>query len=731
MHKENKSTIHLTNRIKLNLDDSFYDAFAILLLPPHDSSLGSRDAWYEQATMFESLNGMDCDIILSLYNSRDGIYILAKRAGVTSLVSLLKSTYPNLDNIKELRRTDAKFEHSLLNLLLLSLGRRPGSGCYSTSTSLLLLPLISDSPEDIGKVVTRISIDQSCCLQIEAVTFRRVDALTRVDFKYLLKKKAKAYSFEYNYNDSSFFSYDIDAVPLSELTKDKIQGKEEREERQKKYFVSGAFNSIENEERKGEPDEEKNNDYSRLSKAASLPFADFTYKPNGSIKRSESYEDCRNHLYFEVGEGMQEVMREGMQDVAETRTILRFERLEEIGGQSIGTAKAYTKEAFQQLDAFYKDKLINVTTYEDELIPELEKIREVLSRKYCEEETEEPWLQVKTSFKEIDPKALNIVVIHSKQYYKENGLHDVYLDTVRDDVVIQHVVVDSITLTQAKKRKKQLTDEELQKLKEWRLKKETSLKKNVLRKCLVETLVKYEIQHNTMSLYAAGNFNRFPDDVKILDFIEPGEDEEYFHLRIFLGENPDEDAKTEYHHYDNFGEMPEELQIQLMNVDVEYSGAIVEDEKTSYVIQRTNVVALIDEGPLLKHIEFIESEEGKNMKNVSIRAKANQYLINNALNIHGYYRDDVYPNMFQVCTGININGGMQQKIPNAIHMYNVYRYDANGPLDEEVKDFQKYLDLYNINVISTSDRFTVLPFPFKYLHEYICMLDSKKRAGSK
>ena len=267
MYKENKNTTHLTNRIKLDLDDSFYDAFAILLLPPHDSSLGSRDAWYEQATMYESLNGMNCDTILSLYNSRDGIYILAKRAGVTSLVS-----YPNLANIKELRRTDAKFEHSLLNLLLLSLGRKPGSGCYSTSTSLLLLPLISDSPTDIGKVVTKVSIDSSCCLQIEAVTFRRVDTLTRVDFNYLLKKKAKAYCFEYNYNDSSFFSYDIEAVPLSALTKEKIPEKEEREERQKRYFVSGAFN----EERKGEPDAEKNNAYPRLSKAASLPFADFT-----------------------------------------------------------------------------------------------------------------------------------------------------------------------------------------------------------------------------------------------------------------------------------------------------------------------------------------------------------------------------------------------------------------------------------------------------------------------
>ena len=43
---------------------------------------------------------------------------------------------------------------------------------------------------------------------------------------------------------------------------------------------------------------------------------------------------------------------------------------------------------------------------------------------------------------------------------------------------------------------------------------------------------------------------------------------------------------------------------------------------------------------------------------------------------------------------------------------------------------EKYLELYNLNVIATSDRFTVLPFPFKYLHEYICMLDSKKRASS-
>ena len=81
--------------------------------------------------------------------------------------------------------------------------------------------------------------------------------------------------------------------------------------------------------------------------------------------------------------------------------------------------------------------------------------------------------------------------------------------------------------------------------------------------------------------------------------------------------------------------MPEELQMQLMNVDVEYSGAIVENEKTSYVIQRTNVIALIDEGPLLEHIKLIESEEGKNMKNVSIRAKANQHLRNQA-GILGY-----------------------------------------------------------------------------------------------
>ena len=92
---------------------------------------------------------------------------------------------------------------------------------------------------------------------------------------------------------------------------------------------------------------------------------------------------------------------------------------------------------------------------------------------------------------------------------------------------------------------------------------------------------------------------------------------------------------------------------------------------------------------------------------------------------------DTIEMMYILICFININGGMQQKIPNAIHMYNVYRYDANGPLDEEVKEFQKYLELYNLNVISTADRFTVLPFPFKYLHEYICMLDSKKRASSK
>ena len=725
MPKDNKNTTHLTNRIKLELDDSFQDAFAILLLPPHDSLLGSQDAWYEQATIFQSLNGMGCDTILSLFNSRDGIYILAKRAGVTSLVSLLQTTYPSLANIRELRRTDDEFKYSFLHLLLLSLGRRPGSGCYSTSTSLLLLPLLSDSPKDIAKVVTKISIDSSCCMQIEAVTFRRVDTLTKVDFSYLLKKGAKAYCFEYNYNDSSFFSYDIKAVPLSDLTKEKISEKEEREEIQKKYYVQGAFN----EERKGEPDKEKDKDYPRLPKAESLPFVDFTYKPNGSIKRSDSYEDCRNHLFFVVRERMQEVMREEMQDIAETRAILRFEKLEEMEGRPVGTAKAYTKEAFQQLEAFYKNKLINVTTFEEELLPELEKIRKVLSRKYCEEETEEPWLQVKTSFKEIDPKALNIVIIHSKKYYKDNKLQDVYLDTVKDGVVIQHIVVDSITLTQANKSKKQLTEEEIQKLKEWRLKKETSLKKNVLRKCLVEMLVKYEIIHDTMSLYTTGDFNRFPDDVKMLDFIEQGKDEELFHLRIFLNKNQIGDVKTEYHHYKEFGEMPEELQMQLMNVDVDYTGAIIEDEKTSYVIQRTNVVALIDEVPLLEHIRLIESEEGKNMKNVSIRAKANQHLITNALNIHGYYRNDVYPNKFQVCTGININGGMQQKIQKAIHMYDVYRYDENGPLDEDVKEFQKYLELYNLNVIATADRFTVLPFPFKYLNEYICMLDSKKRAN--
>ena len=194
----------------------------------------------------------------------------------------------------------------------------------------------------------------------------------------------------------------------------------------------------------------------------------------------------------------------------------------------------------------------------------------------------------------------------------------------------------------------------------------------------------------------------------------------------------DNTKKLVFNRYSEVKQMPDDLELAIMMMEFNHPDCAFfiydKTQQTFFGIQRTETIALIDEAPLLHFIYRVESGDNSDIGHIDLRAKENQYLINNSLNIHCYETKSDSPreigmamqfgeNVLDICAGVNVNGGLQSKITRAVHMYRVFCND-----DNKILEFIKFMNMMNLNAITTIDRFTVLPYPFKYLREYKKML---------
>lgn len=442
-----------------------------------------------------------------------------------------------------------------------------------------------------------------------------------------------------------------------------------------------------------------------------LPFADFLYSKDGSRLRSESYcNNSRNHLYFKILEKMNQY-GEGIV----TFSFVEYFELEHANTEIIfKNVDNYKKDTLNIVEKYYSGKKIRITTKEKELLPKCKKVKEMISYYNCSQNGDAPiipWIDSEVVFNKLDRDGLNLVITHPENFYKSNEMqdNDAYKLTVGEGLIVQHLTDDVFT-SEAKL-------------------------KAALNKSIFALAIKSDILNKKMCLFNSDFVKVLKKDATIVDFLTVEREKikedtnvkyssVYYHMQVDL-----ETMNLDFHKYKSEDEIPLNIMNLIINAKMDnfYDNFIIEDKKRLFAIKRTETIALIDEIPMLEHIQKVENKTLADGVSQSLRAKDNKHLIENALNMHCYLCQNETILNIQICSGIILNGGMNKKIPKAVHMYKVYCYDSIGLDEEHLKDVVKYLDLMKLNCITSSERFTVLPFPFHYVREYKNYLNALKK----
>ena len=289
----------------------------------------------------------------------------------------------------------------------------------------------------------------------------------------------------------------------------------------------------------------------------------------------------------------------------------------------------------------------------------------------------------------------NIIVIHNKDFYKENPQNDPH--NIKYEEAVQNITFEDFSRCDDKRKPEKLG-----------LPSEAA--------CLVvlnELLVKKDL------LEAKAG----PGKITIMDWQSFGFKKEW--TFCFCNQISSEDDKVENHyifmtiHPDGtfvIGERTKDLFNQeqfekieeifaLNNMDAEihnrynekYIGLVLNDREEINIIQDTPFRMLPDTGKIKEDL----------LKGPLSRSKES---------LEEYYRGclDIYykktENAFYYSTG-QIGAGMQNKIERASHVRKVKPYEDNPLFYEEL------METMNVTFVRNG-QLTVLPFPFKYLREY-------------
>ena len=155
---------------------------------------------------------------------------------------------------------------------------------------------------------------------------------------------------------------------------------------------------------------------------------------------------------------------------------------------------------------------------------------------------------------------------------------------------------------------------------------------------------------------------------------------------------------------------------ELNNMTLERHNRYDEKYKT-LIINERGEINIIQDTPniMLPNIALISEDIKKEKLSRSHEALEKYYA--GCLDI--YYKKDVANNCEYYSSG-QIGSGMQNVVERASHIRKIIPYESN------VLFFRELLDLMNVTFIRNG-QLTVLPFPVKYLREYIQIQKSKKK----
>ena len=276
----------------------------------------------------------------------------------------------------------------------------------------------------------------------------------------------------------------------------------------------------------------------------------------------------------------------------------------------------------------------------------------------------------------IDKSALNICLIHNAQYYIRYEIDDPH-DKVYDGTVVQHITLEDFNFDAV----------------------------CAIRTVVQELLIKQDILSKKINLYDWSSLKFENKTAFMMSSTDKNKNSHYFCMEIAPdGSFSISEKKLNLFEFEEYSECVDIFE----NDDLKKSiRGIVKFSNGDINIIRDSSLFMVPELELIKN----ELQSGNNyLRN----RKTRDSLLTSILDIKGYNKDG----KMYYFAGV-IGEGMQAKIERAVNIREIQPYN-NSKLF-----FEKLLPLMNVNFVRNG-QLTVIPFPFKYLREYVKLKENKK-----
>ncbi|MFR5876371.1 MAG: hypothetical protein ACLUFN_07770, partial [Eubacterium sp.] len=268
---------------------------------------------------------------------------------------------------------------------------------------------------------------------------------------------------------------------------------------------------------------------------------------------------------------------------------------------------------------------------------------------------------------QIDTNALNIRVIHNKAYY--NGINDPYIES-KENAAIQHITFEDFS----------------------------DNSEAAVATIVNELLVKHDLVNRKITLFNWRELD-FDGDITFGMCLPVDKIDKYYFMTI--KPNGSFDIKEQEFDLFNINEYSECVNIFEDNKRCfEKIKGVIKDSKGNINIIRDTSWYSIPEIDKLKS----ELKNG----NTYLRNKEKRHELISSCNDIKYFRTDKEAYYF---TGV-IGNGMRARVSQACNIRKIESYKNSEIF------FEKMLPLMNVSFVRNG-QLTVIPFPFKYLREYI------------
>lgn len=271
-----------------------------------------------------------------------------------------------------------------------------------------------------------------------------------------------------------------------------------------------------------------------------------------------------------------------------------------------------------------------------------------------------------TISKNIKSGSYNLIFLHSKEYYEQNKYNDPYKSFPKDEVV-QHITIeDSVD--------KIINDDEA-----------------IYETLLKEFLIKDDIINSkkiSLDEWASFGFKK--------DYIF-GREKDGVHYFIVVKPNGQFELYSKKDNFSSFGNVVLDACSNYLTDNKGKEKTVVANSNGDIIVISRTASYLLPSQDIFKVEKISRGKESRN-----------KYL-------GGVVDINLYDNAYSV--GIK-GSGMNSRIPKAPHIYQIDVIDGDNFIEELLETMAVTFVKYNF--------FTVMPYPIKYLNEYILMCESTK-----